>query len=222
VLAKVGFARDWNRVGPAQQFTTALDLDPNDASIHSYYGSFLVAIGEQEAGLAEERKAQELDPLSEKTNDNYTWTLYLAHRFDAAIEVAKHSLSVSPAYGQYYWLGQCYEKKGLPDQAIEYYLKAFSGLPAELSLRRAAFQKSGLKGYWQEDERLRRRRQEEIDAVYEAMYYAHQGENDKAIEQLQLAYQQHSDGLQYLKVEPVYDGLRGDPRFNDLVAKVGL
>ena len=222
VLAKVGFARDWNRVGPAQQFTTALDLDPNDASIHSYYGSFLVAIGEQEAGLAEERKAQELDPLSEKTNDNYTWTLYLAHRFDAAIEVAKHSLSVSPAYGQYYWLGQCYERKGLPDQAMEYYLKAFSGLPAELSLRRAAFQKNGLKGYWQEDERLRRRRQEEVDAVYEAMYYAHEGENDKAIEQLQIAYQQHSDGLQYLKIEPVYDGLRDDPRFKDLIAKVGL
>jgi hypothetical protein len=54
------------------------------------------------------------------------------------------------------------------------------------------------------------------------MYYAHEGENDKAIEQLQLAYQQHSDGLQYLKVEPVYDGLRDDPRFKELVAKVGL
>jgi TolB-like protein/Tfp pilus assembly protein PilF len=222
VLAKVGFARDWNRVGPAQQFTLALDLDPNDASIHSYYGNFLVAIGQQEAGLAEERKAQELDPLSEKTNDNYTWTLYLAHRFDAAVAIAKHSLSVTPAYGQYYWMGQCYERKGLPDQAIEYYLKAFSGMPEELPFRRAAFQKGGLKGYWQEDERLRRRRQEEIDAVYEAMYYAHEGENDKAIEQLQLAYQQHSDGLQYLKVEPVYDGLRDDPRFKELVAKVGL
>ena len=222
VLAKVGFARDWNRVGPAQQFTLALDLDPNDASIHSYYGNFLVAIGQQEAGLAEERKAQELDPLSEKTNDNYTWTLYLAHRFDAAVAIAKHSLSVTPAYGQYYWMGQCYERKGLPDQAIEYYLKAFSGMPEELPFRRAAFQKGGLKGYWQEDERLRRRRQEEIDAVYEAMYYAHEGENDKAIEQLQLAYQQHSDGLQYLKVEPVYDGLRDNPRFKELVAKVGL
>ena len=57
VLAKVGFARDWNRIGSAQQFTTAIDLDPNDASIHSYYGNFLVTIGALEEGLAEEPKA---------------------------------------------------------------------------------------------------------------------------------------------------------------------
>jgi TolB-like protein/DNA-binding winged helix-turn-helix (wHTH) protein/Tfp pilus assembly protein PilF len=222
VLAEVGFARDWNWVGPAEQFATAIDLDPNDAGIHSRYGMFLVAIGKEEQGLAEERKAQELDPYSVRTNDTHTWTLYLAHRFDEAIDHAKHALAVSPAYGQYYWLGQCYERKNMPDQAVENYLKAMSGMPKELPLRRAAYEKAGLAGYWEEDERLRKLRKERIDAVFQAMYYAHRGKKAKAIEQLELAYQQHCDGLQFLKVEPVYDSLRDDPKFKALLMRLGL
>jgi TolB-like protein/DNA-binding winged helix-turn-helix (wHTH) protein/Tfp pilus assembly protein PilF len=222
VLAEVGFARDWNWVGPAEQFATAIDLDPNDADIHARYGMFLVAIGKAQQGLAEERKAQELDPYSERTNDTHTWTLYLAHRFDEAIDHAKNSLTFSTAYGQYYWLGQCYERKDMPDQAIENYLKAMAGMPKELPSRRAAYEKSGLAGYWEEDERLRRLRKERIDAVLQAMYYAHRGQKDRAIEQLELAYQKHSNGLQFLKVEPVYDNLRNDPRFKALLARLGL
>ena len=222
VLAEIGFSRDWNWLGAGQQFSTAIDLDPNDAAVHSSYGMFLIALGKVEQGLAEERKAEELDPFSEKTADAQTWALYLAHRFDDAIDHAKRTVSISPAYGQYYWLGQCYEQKGLPDQALEYYLKTWSGMPEEVPRRRAAYQKGGLRGYWKEDERLRRRRQEKIDAVLEAMYYAHTGENNKAIEQLHLAYQQRVDGLQFIRVEPVYDNLRSDPRFKELLAKLGL
>jgi TolB-like protein/Tfp pilus assembly protein PilF len=222
VLAEIGFARDWNWIEPADQFATAIDLDPNDAAIHSRYGMFLVAIGKEEQGLAEERKAQELDPYSARTNDTHTWTLYLAHRFDEAIDQAKHAITISPAYGEYYWLGQCYERKKMPDQAVENYLRAMAGMPKELPSRRAAYEKSSLAGYWEEDERLRRLRKERIDAVLQAMYYAHRGKKDKAIEQLELAYQQHCDGLQFLKVEPVYDSLRDDPRFKALLRRLGL
>jgi len=148
--------------------------------------------------------------------------LYLAHRFDAAIENAKHALSISQSYGEYYWLGQCYEKKNMPNEAIEFYLKVWSNSPKELPLRRAAYQKGGLAGYWREDERLRRRRGEKIDHVLQAMYYAHVGAKDKAIEQLKLAYQQHLDGLQFLNVEPVYDSLRDDPSFKELVVRLGF
>ena len=86
-----------------KQFTTAIDLDPNDPNIHAYYGMFLVAMGKVEEGIAEERKAQELDPFSDRTNLMYTWTLYLAHRFDDAIAQANHALSISQSYGEYYW-----------------------------------------------------------------------------------------------------------------------
>lgn len=208
VLAEIGFSRDWNWIGPAKQFCTAIDLDPNYAIAHSYFGMFLVAMGKKDEGLAEERKAQEIDPLSDRTNQFYTWTLYLAGQFDEAIAQAKHALSISTSYGEYYWLGQCYEKKGMPDQAMKFYLKAMSGVPEEVPLRRAAYEKGGLPGYWNEDEQIRRRNNQKVDAVRQAMYYCHRGEKEKAITQLQLAYEQHVDGLQFLRAEPVYDGLR--------------
>ncbi len=222
VLAEVGFSRDWNWVGPVKQFTTAIDLDPNDPSIHAYYGMFLVAMGKVEEGIAEERKAQELDPFSDRTNLMYTWTLYLAHRFDDAIAQANHALSISQSYGEYYWLGQCYEKKGMPDQAIAFYLKTMSGVPEEISIRLAAYRKGGLAEYWREDELIRNRNNQKVDPIRQAMYYVHTGGKGKAIEQLQLAYRQHTNGLQFLKTEPVYDGLRDDPRFKELLVRLGL
>jgi len=222
VLAEIGFSRDWNWTGSAEQFRTAIDLDPNDAAIHSYYGMFLVAMGKVEEGLAEERKAQVLDPFSDRTNMLHTWTLYLAHHFDEAITHAKQALTISTSYGEYYWLGQCYEMKGMPDQAIEFYLKAMSGIPEEVPLRRDAYQKGGLVGYWKEDLRIRRRQDMKVDAVRLAFFYSHVGEKEKAIEQLQLAYRRHCNGLQFLKAEPVWDGLRDDPRFKELLARLGL
>jgi hypothetical protein len=76
--------------------------------------------------------------------------------------------------------------------------------------------------YWREDEQISRSQNRRVDAVRQAMYYAHTGEKEKAIEQLQMAYRQHCNGLQFLKVEPVYDSLRDDPRFKDLLARLGL
>jgi TolB-like protein/DNA-binding winged helix-turn-helix (wHTH) protein len=222
VLGEIAFSRDWNWTKAAEEFSTAVFLDPNDAGIHSSYGIYLVAMGKTEQGLAEVLKAQQLAPLSEKANMTQTWALYLAHRYDQAIANATRALIISPSYGENYWLGQCYEKKGMPEQAMDFNLKAFAGLPREIPLRRTAYQKHGLPGYWQEDERLRRQRNERIDAVFQANYYAHMGKNENAIEQLQLAYQQHGDGLQFLKVEPVYDSLRDDPRFQELLSRLRL
>ena len=222
VLAEIGFSRDWNWIGPAEQFSTAVDLDANDASVHSYYGMFLIAMGKEEQGIAEARKAQELDPFSDRTNLMLTWTLYLAHHFDEAIRQAQHALALAPSYGEYYWLGQCYEKKGEPAKAIDYYLKAMSGVPEEIPLRRTAYDHGGLPGYWLQDERIRRKQGAKLDPIRQAMYYAHQGMKDKAIRQLQVGYKQHSDGLQFLRAEPVFDGLRDDPRFKELLRQLRL
>lgn len=114
-------------------------------------------MGKTDEGLAEERKAQEIDPFSDRTNLLHTWTLYLAGHFDEAINQAKHALSISTSYGEYYGLGQCYEKKGMPDQAMKFYLKAMSGVPEEVRLRSTAYNKGGLAGYWQEDEQIRKK-----------------------------------------------------------------
>jgi hypothetical protein len=88
--------------------------------------------------------------------------------------------------------------------------------------RRAAYQKHGLSGYWQEDEQFRERSKLKVDTFYQAMYFVHMGEKDKALGQLTLAYQQHCDGLQFLKVDPDHDGLREEPRFKELMLRLRL
>jgi tetratricopeptide (TPR) repeat protein len=221
-LAEIAFSRDWNWTKAAEEFSTAIQLDPNNAGIRSSYGMYLVAMGREDQGINEVSKAQELDPFSERTNLTHTWALYLAHRFDDAIAQANRALSLFPSYGEYFWLGQCYEKKGMPEQALGFYLKAMGGQPDELPRRRDAYQKNGLAGYWGEDEQYRNRRKMDTDAFYQAMYAVHMGERDKAIELLKLAYQQHRDGLQFLKVDPDFDSLRDDPAFRDLIAKLGF
>jgi TolB-like protein/DNA-binding winged helix-turn-helix (wHTH) protein/Tfp pilus assembly protein PilF len=222
VLAKIAFSRDWNWPKAAHEFTAAVHLDPNDAGIHSAYGIYLVAMGEQEQALAEARKAQELDPFSERTNLSNTVVLYLTRHYDEAIDQAKHALTLFPSYGEDYWLGECYEKKGMPDEAMEHYLKAMAGEPDEVPLRRAAYQKNGLPGYWQEEERIRRSKHLKVWPVRQAEYYVHRGMKEEAIQQLQLAYKQHTGGMELLKAQPIFDDLRNDPRFKELLARLQL
>jgi TolB-like protein/DNA-binding winged helix-turn-helix (wHTH) protein/Tfp pilus assembly protein PilF len=220
VLAKIAFSRDWNWTKAAREFSMAVQLDPNNAGIHSAYGFYLVAMGKEYQGLAEERKAQELDPFSEKTNFWQTLTLYMARRYDEAIDHANHTLTLFSSYAEYYWLGECYEKKGMPDKAIEYYLDAMAGEPDEVPLRRAAYQKDGLPGYWQEEERIRRRKKYGIGPFRQAEYYVHRGMKEEAIKQLQLAYKLHARGMELIKMHPIFDSLRSDPRFKELL--IGL
>jgi len=222
VLAKIAFSRDWNWPKAAQEFSRAVQLDPNHAGIHSAYGVYLVAMGKEEQGVAEARKALELDPFSEGTNLMYTVVLYLTRRYDEAIDHAKQALTLFPSYGETYWLGECYEKKGMPDEAIEYYLKTMAGEPEEVPLRRAAYQKNGLPGYWQEEERIRRRKNLKVGLVRQAEYYVHRGMKEEAIRQLQLAYKQHAGTMELIKAHPIFDDLRNDPRFKELLVRLQL
>lgn len=224
VLAEIAFSYEWNWTKAAAAFSKAIRMDPNDAAIHASYGYFLVAMGKEKQGLAELQRAHQIDPVSEQMNIMDSTALFMAHHFDEAIDVATRALELSPGqYGQYYWLGECYEKKGMPDQAITNYLQVWGGMPEEIPLRRAAYQKRGLRGYWELDEQLRRAEKgPETDAFYRAMYYAHEGDNSKALEQLQLAYRLRCSGLELLKVDPHFDALRDNPDFKLLLAQLAL
>ena len=149
-------------------------------------------------------------------------TLYLTRHYDEMIDHANHALTLFPSYGEDYWLGEGYEKKGMPHKAIEFYLKAMAGEPEEIALRRAAYQENGLPGYWQEEERIRRKKNVKIGPVRQAEYYIHRGMKDGAIEQLQIAYKQHAGGLELIKAHPIFDDLRDDPRFKELLVQLRL
>jgi TolB-like protein/DNA-binding winged helix-turn-helix (wHTH) protein len=222
-IGELAFSHDWDWAKAGREFSTALQLDPNNSGIRCAYAIYLVSIGTPEPALAEMQKAQQLDPVSEDTRVSHIYVMYLAHKYDDAIVQAKQALDLFPeSRAIYYWLGHIYEKKGMPDEAIAAYLKALDHLPEEVSRRRTAYDKQGLPGYWREDREFRQRSHRENDPVLEAMYFAHMGDKEQALNQLNLAYQQHCDGLQFLKVHPVYDILHADPRFTALIAQLRL
>jgi TolB-like protein/DNA-binding winged helix-turn-helix (wHTH) protein len=222
-IGEIAFSHDWDWAKAGQEFSTALQLNPNNSGILCGHAIYLVSIGRPEAAVAEIQKAQQLDPVSEDTRVTHIYVLYLAHNYDAGIVQSKQALEIFPnSRAVYYWLGQIYEKKGMPEAAFEAYLKAIGRAPEELKRRRTAYQKRGLPGYWQEDRESRRRSHRENDPVLEAMYFAHMGDKEQALNQLHLAYQQHCDGLQFLKVHPVYEILHDDPRFTALIAQLRL
>jgi TolB-like protein/DNA-binding winged helix-turn-helix (wHTH) protein/Tfp pilus assembly protein PilF len=222
-LGELAFYHEWDWTKAGNQFSKALGLDPNNADILSAHAIFLVSTGKGQPALIEMRKAQELDPVSENTSVTHVYVLYLAHKYDEAILQSKEALKLFPdSHALYYWLAQCYERKRMPDEAITAYLKALDHSPEEVARRRAAYEKHGLPGYWQAGMDFRKRSNQENDPVLEAMYYAHIGQNDRALERLELGFQQRCDGLQFIKVEPVFESLRNDPRFKDLMARLRL
>jgi TolB-like protein/DNA-binding winged helix-turn-helix (wHTH) protein len=222
-LGQLAFYHEWNWSKADAEFTRALELDPNAADTYADYAAFLVSVGRQEEGLAKMRRAHELDPVSEATNMDFVYIFYLTHQYDQGLDQARKTLELYPeSYATYYWIGQCYEAKGMPKEAVAAYLHAMSGVPEEAARLRAAYQKHGLPGYWEEDSQWRKREHKPLDPVIEAMYFSHTGEKENALEQLDLAYKQHSDGLQFLKVNPVYDGIRDTSQFKQLVSKLKL
>jgi len=222
-IGDLAFSHDWDWSKAGQEFSKALQLDPNNAGIICSDAIYLVSIGRSEEALAEMQKAQQLDPVSENTRVTNIYVHYLAHKYDEGIVQAKLALDIFPeSRAIYYWLGQLYETKRMPDDAITSYLKALGNSPDEVSRRRTAYLKHGLPGYWQEDRQSRQRANRKNDFVLEAMYFVHMGDKNQALDQLALAYQQHCDGLQFLKVHPLYGILHDDPRFKALITQLRL
>ena len=129
-LADLDFTAEWNWPKADQEYVQAIRLDPNDAENHSSYAIFLVAMGKPEQAIAELKKAQELDPVSELTNMLSTYVLYFAHQYDQAVDQGNKTLELYPnSRATDYWMGHIYEQKKMPAESFAFYLKS-NGAPA--------------------------------------------------------------------------------------------
>ena len=223
VLGDLAFRKDWDWPKADAEFTRATELEPNDGRIRASYAIFLVAMGRQEQGFAQMEKAHELDPVSERTNVVWSYVFYLSHQFDRAIEQANKTLELYPFSGSaYHWLGRSYQQKGMNDRAAAAYLHTPPGpeSPWLLGARRA-YEKEGLRGYWL----YQRERTEEgkpLDACWDMSFMAHLGDKARTLDLLESGVQSHCDGLQFLRVEPIYDIVRDDPRYEALLERMRL
>jgi len=227
-LGKVLAWYEWDFAGAEQQLRRAVALNPNDAEAHWAFGSVLPAVGLLGEALAEVRKALTLDPLDPGYSRWLARFLLYAGDYAGAIAQGEKIIEVDEKYFLAYLdLGSAYLAQGDAERSLEWYRK---GQALETSVRSYdAFIVRALAKLDRTDEaeeilaRLEEEsRQHYIRSEILAMGYAALGNFDKAFESLERAYQTRSAGLIYLHLDPGYRPLRGDPRYDELVERIGL
>jgi TolB-like protein/Tfp pilus assembly protein PilF len=219
---------DWDWVAAEREFKRAIELNPNYATAHQVYGLHLTLLGRFDQALEENKRAQELDPLSLETNTFLGLSLYFARRYDQAIEQLRKTMEMDPNYWfAYLYLGRVYEQKGEPDKAIVVLQKAKlieNTNPELLAALGHAYAVSGRKGEAQKvlDELNQRSKESYVAPYFIATIYAGLEEKEQAFGWLEKGHEERSFYLTWLKVDPNLDSLRSDPRFTDLLRRVGL
>lgn len=229
-LARVLAVYEWDWTGAEKEFKRAVELNPRYAVAHQWYGGCFDAMGRHDEAIAERKRAQELDPLSLIMNFELGIAFYFARNYDQAIEQFQKPLEMDPSFPPAYeFLPAAYEQKGMYDQAIAAFQKAIltRGRPSWFSSMSGLGHVYAVSGKRAEaravlDELKQLSRQEYVPPDLIALIYAGLDEKDQAFAWLEKAYEDRSFRMSWLKVEPRWDSLRSDPRFADLLRRVGL
>jgi len=214
---------DYDFAGGEREYKRAIELNPNYATAHQWYGRTLIAQERHEESLAEFRRALEIDPLSLVVNRGYGEGLLLARRYDESIVQLKKTLELDAGFvSAHYSLAVAYQMKGNYAESVEEFAKSqeIIGEPQKAALMRESYAKNGWQGFLRmiTEERL----QFNLPWDTLAAFHAALGEKDKAFAELNKSYENREIFMVILKVEPRLDPLREDPRFDDLVKRVGL
>ena len=221
-LAFVMMNYDWDWAGAAHEFNRAIDLHPNYEVVHHWYSHYLTALGRTQDSLVESKRALELDQLDLNINVHLGWHYLYAREYDRAIKQFEKALQMDRNYGLAHWyLGRSYEEKKMYGEAAAELGKAKELLNGNAILAGDLGHLYAVSGRKDEArkiiEELQQISQQQHDWPYcIALIYAGLGEKDRALEWLQKAYEDRSDWLIYLRVDPRLDGLRSDARFERL------
>ena len=231
-LAKIKSTFDWDFPAAEEEFKRAIEINPNYATAHHSYGRHLMMMGRFDQAAVEIRRASELDPLSLIINADLSAPLFFAQQYDRAIESLRKTLEMDPNFAlAHFRLGLAYEFKGMYEEAIAEYQMAMelSGSsadnPAMSAVLAHVYAASG-KEHQARDilNRLKEQSQRSYVSPCDiAEVHAALGEEDQAFEWLEKAYDARSSDLRFLKVSQSFtDSLRLDPRFTDLLRRVGF
>ena len=225
----IKFFFDWDWSGAGRELRQAMDIGANDAAnAHDLYAYCLWANGQFTEGIAELKRAQELDPLSLVISEDLGVAYYHARNFDQAIQQQHKTLELEPNYFfGYLRRGQAYAQKAMFKEAIDDLTKAqnLSGnWPAVIAELSCAYALAGQKSKAQAmlNELTKRAQREYIDPYMIALIHTTLGDHDAAFEWLGKAYEGRSPWMGWLKAEPKFDPLRSDPRFKTLLHQLNL
>ncbi|HRH45159.1 MAG TPA: tetratricopeptide repeat protein [Pyrinomonadaceae bacterium] len=226
-LASIKATYDWDFAGAEREYKQAIQFAPNNTEAHFSYGNFLVAMARTDEGLMQLRIAQQLDPQSTNIATNIGWALYIAGRFDEAETQIKQVLARDPNFARAYMnLGEIYEEQGKFDEAIANFQKSkqLSGdILADMALGHAyaaAGRKTeALKIAADLESKVLKK---EVSPFLPAVVYAGLDEKDKSFYWLERAFQERSNWLTLTKIGRRLKLLHSDPRFDDLLKRIGF
>ena len=219
---------DWQWDEAQTEFKRSLELAPTYPTANHWYAEYVMTMGRQEEAVAKMKSGHELDPLSLIISVAVGWSLYFAHRYDEALEQLRRTVELDPNYPVTYWiLGLVLRKMGCYELAIaegEKSVKLSGGSPLMRGALAHTFASAGrtTEALQMLDELTTLAKQKYVPPYFIAGIHVGLGENDRAIEYLEKSYEEHSHWLIYLHMDPGIDGLRDDPRFQDLLRRVGL
>ena len=224
-LIRENYDYDWP--GSEKEFRRAIQLDPQYATAHQWYAELLSWQGRFEEAFAESERARQLDPLSLIIASDYGWILYDSRQFDNAVKQARLVLELDPNFDHARALIiPCYFQLGRSDEAVDL-INRWAGRDQgqwTLAWKVAVYSRSGhaeeARRAVAKLEQISRPRADRTPTLL--LGYLNAGEKDQAIELLQRAYSEHSNVVVQIKVNPMFDPIRNDPRFKDLLRRVGL
>ena len=229
--ASLGFARfmgDWDWAGAEREYRRAIELNPNHATAYHWHAINLMVMGRAEESLAAIRRALEIDPLSIPINTEYGVLLYFARRYDEALAQYHKLRQMEPDRASIEnGIAGIYMTKGLIREALthfENYKNSYPNEPHAIASLGHAYAITGNRDaalrMLAELEALAKRKY--VPAYNVAFIHAGLGDHDRALAWLEKAYQERFIVLTWVKVDPIFDPLRSDPRFIDLLRRLNL
>jgi TolB-like protein/DNA-binding winged helix-turn-helix (wHTH) protein/Tfp pilus assembly protein PilF len=227
-MAQVKFLGDWDWAGAEKEFRRAIELYPGDTLAHHMYSHFVLYMGRNQESLQESELYIRLDPLSAAANNHLGYYYLATGQYDLAIEQEHKALQIDPNYhDSIAFLGDAYRHKGMAQEALAQYEKmmALEGTgPDWIKSLRKAYKAEGWRGYFRKllDRDLERSKREHVSPYDIADNYALLGDKTQAFRYLDKAYAERDRWLTAVKAEHDFDVLRSDPRYADLLRRMGL
>jgi TolB-like protein/Flp pilus assembly protein TadD len=223
-LANAAMNLNWDWDTAAREFSRAQEINPSSASVHERYAVYLERIGKLPDAMAEVERGVELDPISARSFRNAGFTYYFSRQYDQALSMIRraHALNINLP-DETFLLGDIYAEKGMYAKSISEFRKSGDS-PHVIGHLGNAYARAGQTDAARKTiARLEEHVRKDGVGEYEiAFVYAGLGKKNEAFTWLEKSYKAHSEGLTNLKIDPCLDPLRSDPRFNDLMRRVGL
>ncbi|MDP2915743.1 MAG: protein kinase [Candidatus Aminicenantes bacterium] len=223
---KAHYNFDWTAA--EREFKLAIEFNPNYATAHHWYALILSALGRDNEALAEIKRAVELDPLSLQINTNAAWVHYFARDYDRAIEIFKKTLEMDPNYALAHGrLGLAYLEKRLFAEAIAELEKAVDFSPGNTEILAALGHALAVSGKRARAEKILAMLNElsgdsYVSAYDKATIYLGLGDDAKALEYLEKAYEERAGYMSFIKADPRFERLHANPIFIALLKKINL